>query len=213
MVAVQSFPSSVDYISRETSLNNRIMSKRNNFWTVAITIASFAMLLTACSSDDNEVNNELAGKENVEQSTTLAAYAIVSQGTRSGGETKTAVFTDEDIEWFDLNTRELRFGIDSEVIHKRLESLNRIEFRLGDDILFQVDNLVNPTVSRTYFDLVLYYEWTWENDEKVGVGYYLYDCYPQQFVDEELTKNNRNKRVEQWKAFTDYLESKGKLKK
>ena len=189
------------------------MSKRNNFWTVAIGIASFAMSLTACSSDDNEVNNELADKENVEQSTTLAAYAIDSQGTRSGGETKTAVFTDEDIEWFDLNTRELRFGIDSEVIHKRLESLNRIEFRLGDDILFQVDNLVNPTVSRTYFDLVLYYEWTWENDEKVGVGYYLYDCYPQQFVDEELTKNNRNKRVEQWKAFTDYLESKGKLKK
>ena len=178
------------------------MSKRNNFWTVAITIASFAMSLTACSSDDNEVSNELSGKENVEQSATLAA-----------GETKTAVFTDEDIEWFDLNTRELRFGIDSEVIHKRLESLNRIEFRLGDDILFQVDNLVNPTVSRTYFDLVLYYEWTWENDEKVGVGYYLYDCYPQQFVDEELTKNNRNKRVQQWKAFTDYLDSKGKLKK
>ena len=189
------------------------MNKRNNFWIVEIAFASFAMLLTACSSDDNEVNNELAGKENVEQSTTLAAYAIDSQGTRSGGEAKTAVFTDEDIEWFDLNTRELRFGIDSEVIHKRIESLDRMEFRLGDVILFQVDNLVNPTVSRTYFDLVLYYEWTWENDEKVGVGYYLYECYPQQFVDEELTKNNRNKRVQQWKAFTDYLDSKGKLKK
>ena len=179
----------MDYISRETSLDNRIMSKRNNFWTVAIAIASFAMSLTACSSDDNEVSNELSGKA------------------------KTAVFTDEDIEWFDLNTRELRFGIDSEVIHKRLEALDRMEFRLGDDILFQVDNLVNPTFSRTYFDLVLYCEWMWENDEKVGVGYYLYDCYPQQFVDEELTKNNRNKRVNQWKAFTDYLESKGKLRK
>ena len=171
------------------------MSKRSNFWTVAIAIASFAMSLTACSSDDNEVSNELSGK------------------TRSGGEVKTAVFTDEDIEWFDLNTRELRFGIDSEVIHKRLESLDRMEFRLGDDILFQVENLVNPTFSRTYFDLVLYYEWMWENDEKVGVGYFLYDCYPQQFIDEELTKNNRNKRVQQWKAFTDYLDSKGKLKK
>ena len=162
------------------------MSKRNNFWTVAIAIASFAMSLTACSSDDNEVSNELSGKEK---------------------------FTDEDIEWFDLNTRELRFGIDSKAIHRRLETLDRMEFRLGDDVLFQVDNLVNPTLSRTYFDLVLYYDWTWENDEKVGVGYYLYDCYPQQFVDEELTKNNRNKRVEQWKAFTDYLESKGKLRK
>ena len=180
---------------------------------VAIAIGSFAMSLTACSSDDIEVNSELGGKENVEQSTALAAYAIDSQGTRSGGEVKTAVFTDEDIEWFDLNTRELRFGIDSEAIYNRLESLDRIEFRLGDDVLFQVDNIVNPTFSRPYFDLVLYYDWTWENDEKVGVGYYLYDCYPQQFVDEELTKNNRNKRVEQWKAFTDFLESKGKLKK
>ena len=186
---------------------------RNSIWTAAIAIGSLAMSLTACSSDDNEMNNELGGKKNVEQSSALAAYAIDSQGTRSGGEVKTAVFTDEDIEWFDLNTRELRFGIDSEAIHKRLESLDRMEFRLGDDVLFQVDNLVNPTLSRTYFDLVLYYDWTWENDEKVGVGYYLYDCYPQQFVDEELTKNNRNKRVEQWKAFTDYLESKGKLRK
>ena len=186
---------------------------KNSIWMVAIAIGSFAMSLTACSSDDIEVNSELGGKENVEQSTALAAYAIDSQGTRSGGEVKTAVFTDEDIEWFDLNTRELRFGIDSEAIYNRLESLDRIEFRLGDDVLFQVDNIVNPTFSRPYFDLVLYYDWTWENDEKVGVGYYLYDCYPQQFVDEELTKNNRNKRAEQWKAFTEYLESKGKLKK
>ena len=186
---------------------------KNSIWMVAIAIGSFAMSLTACSSDDIEVNSELGGKKNMEQSSALAAYAIDSQGTRSGGEVKTAVFTDEDIEWFDLNTRELRFGIDSEAIYNRLESLDRIEFRLGDDVLFQVDNIVNPTFSRPYFDLVLYYDWTWENDEKVGVGYYLYDCYPQQFVDEELTKNNRNKRVEQWKAFTDYLESKGKLRK
>ena len=186
---------------------------KNSIWMVAIAIGSFAMSLTACSSDDIEVNSELGGKKNMEQSSALAAYAIDSQGTRSGGEVKTAVFTDEDIEWFDLNTRELRFGIDSEAIYNRLESLDRIEFRLGDDVLFQVDNIVNPTFSRPYFDLVLYYDWTWENDEKVGVGYYLYDCYPQQFVDEELTKNNRNKRVEQWKAFTVFLESKGKLKK
>lgn len=74
------------------------MSKRSNLWTVAIAIASFAMSLTACSSDDNEVSNELCGKENVEQSATLDAYVIDSQGTRYGGEVKMAVFTDEDIE-------------------------------------------------------------------------------------------------------------------
>ena len=63
---------------------------------MAIAIASFAMSLTACSSDDNEVSNELSGKENEGQSAMLAAYAIDSQGTRSGGEAKTAVFTDEE---------------------------------------------------------------------------------------------------------------------
>ena len=203
----------MDYISRETSLDNRIMSKRNNFWTVAIVIVSLTMSMTACSSDDNEVSNELSGKENVGQSAMLAAYAIDSQGTRSGGEAKTAVFTDEDIEWFDLNTRELRFRIDSEAIHTRLKSIFFMEFHLGDEVLFQVDNLVNPTVSRTYFDLVLYYEWTWVGEEKVEVGYFLYDCYPQQFIDEELTKINRNKRANQWKAFIDYLESNAKLRK
>ena len=86
-------------------------------------------------------------------------------------------------------------------------------FCLGDDILFQVDNLVNPSFSRTYFDLVLYYEWKWENNEKAGVGYYLYDCYPQQFIDNELTKSNRLRRETQWEMFLRYLESRGKLRK
>jgi len=189
------------------------MSKRISFWTEAIAIAIFAMPLTACSSDDNEVNNPLSGMENVEQSTTLAAYAFDSQATRSGGEAKTAVFTDEDIEWLDMNTRELRFGIGSEAIRTRLKSVDRMVFCLGDDILFQVDNLVNPSFSRTYFDLVLYYEWKWENNEKAGVGYYLYDCYPQQFIDNELTKSNRLRRETQWEMFLRYLESRGKLRK
>lgn len=58
---------------------------RSSIWTAAIAIGSLAMSLTACSSVDNEMNNELGGKKNVEQSSALAAYAIDSQGTRSGG--------------------------------------------------------------------------------------------------------------------------------
>jgi len=43
--------------------------------------------------------------------------------------------------------------------------------------------------------------------------YYLYDCYPLQFINDERVQANRTKRAEQWDASTKYLESKGKLKK
>ena len=188
-------------------------SIKNNIWTVAIAIVSIAMPLAACSSEDNEVVNGIDSRPQKETTVALAAYSIDSQETRTSTDSKLAVFTDEDIEWFDQNTRELRFSVSSEEIHHRLEALDRMEFRLGDDVLFQVDNLVNPSVSRTYFDLVLYYEFTWQNDEKVEKGYFLYDCYPSQFIDEELTVSNREKRASQWEAFTKYLESKGKLRK
>ena len=187
---------------------------KNSIWMMAIAVTSLAMPFVACSNDDNEID-KVNAKERVESSMSLSAYAInpKAKATRNVEDVKTAVFTDEDIEWFDLNTRELRFNLSSETIYKRLKSLDRMEFRLGDDILFEVDNLVNPTDSRTYFNLVLYYEWIWKNEEKVGVGYYLYDCYPKQFIDDELTVQNKANRANQWEAFIKYLDSKGKLRK
>ncbi len=43
--------------------------------------------------------------------------------------------------------------------------------------------------------------------------YYLYDCYPAQFINDERTQANIKKNAMQWETFTMYLESKGKLKK
>ena len=43
--------------------------------------------------------------------------------------------------------------------------------------------------------------------------YYLYDCYPPQFIDDERVQANRKLRAPQWETFLNYLESKGKLKK
>jgi hypothetical protein len=42
--------------------------------------------------------------------------------------------------------------------------------------------------------------------------YYLYDCYPLQFIDTDEVKANIKKRAGQWELFTYYLESKGKLR-
>ena len=77
---------------------------KNSIWTVAIATASLAMSMTACSSDDNEVNNMPEAKQQTE--TKLCAYAVMPTETRDADG---ALFTDEDIEWFDVNTREIRF--------------------------------------------------------------------------------------------------------
>ena len=42
--------------------------------------------------------------------------------------------------------------------------------------------------------------------------YYLYDCYPTQFINDERVQANIQKRAPQWETFTKYLDSKGKLK-
>ena len=41
--------------------------------------------------------------------------------------------------------------------------------------------------------------------------YYLYDCYPLQFIDSDQVQANRERRAPQWEAFLKYLERKGKL--
>lgn len=184
-----------------------------NICAMAMAIASLATPLTACSNEGSEVEDGLNNKPQTENAANLTAYAIDAQGTRATDDLGRAVFTGEDIKWFDMNTRELRFNIPAETIFKRLKNSDRMEFRLGDDVLFSVDNLVCPIVSRTYFDLVLYYEWMWDNGERVGERFYLNDCYPTQFCNEELTVNNRNRRAPQWRMFIQYLASKGKLRK
>jgi hypothetical protein len=43
--------------------------------------------------------------------------------------------------------------------------------------------------------------------------YYLHDCYPLQFINDERVQANRERRAEQWAIFTQHLESRGKLRK
>ena len=179
---------------------------KNSIWTVAIAIASVAMSLVACSSEDNETENSAEERPLVYN----GLYAVTRGNIASTGGT---LFTEDDIEWFDVNTRELRFKETATPLAKKLNPCEDIGFCIGSESLFIVSNLVNPVVSRTYFDLVLYEEITWQNDEAVSVGYFLYDCYPSQFIDAELTVINREKRATQWEAFLEYLDNKGKLRK
>lgn len=183
---------------------------RNSFWMVAIATASLAMSMTACSSDDNETAKPFT-TDSVESST-LYACGISQNGTRGITEAANVVFTEDDILWFDVNTRELKFKETEGPIYKKLEPFHEIEIRLGDDALFVVSSFVGLWDSRVFENLVLCYG-KMDGEVSLDGNYYLYDCYPLQFINEERVQANIKKNAEQWETFTKYLDSKGKLKK
>ena len=177
-----------------------------NVWMMAIATASIAMSVTACSSDDNPFTTDPV------QSSTLYAYGISQDGTRGVTEAANVVFTEDDILWFDVNTRELKFKDTKEPIYKKLEPFHEIEIRLGDDALFVVSSFVGLWDSRVFDNLVLCYGKI-DGEVSLDGNYYLYDCYPLQFINTEIVQANREKRAQEWEYFLGYLESKGKLRK
>ena len=183
-------------------------------WTMAIAIAS--MTMTACSSDANETEKPLT--TDPVESSMLYATGVGPSETHSAADAQHYLFTDDDIEWFNVTTREIKFfdkqsgGAErkdtDEPLYKRMEPFHEIEFHLGHNALFVVSSFVGDWDSRTFFNLVLFYDGTDPQQEH----YYLEDCYPLQFIDNDEVKANIKKNEKQWKLFTDYLESKGKLK-
>lgn len=184
---------------------------KNSFWTMAIAIAS--MTVTACSSDDNEVS-QMKTEDDLQEETRLFArgYCTLLTGLSEGDAYE--VFTEDDIEWFDINTRELRFRDMEEPLYEKLRLLSGVEFRLGDLTLFSGSTFVGLICNQVFDDLVLCCGKI-EDGKVIDNCYYLYDCYPNtpQFLNDERVQANRAKRAKQWETFTRYLDSKGKLKK
>lgn len=183
---------------------------RNSFWMMAIATASLAMSMTACCSDDNETTTSFT--TDPVESPTLYACSVSQHGTRSVADAANVVFTEDDILWFDVNTRELKFNDMDEPIYRKLEPFREIEIHLGNDALFVVSSFVGLWDSRIFDNLVLCYG-NMDDEISLDGNYYLYDCYPLQFIDTDAVKANREKNATQWETFTKYLESKGKLKK
>ena len=177
-------------------------------WMMAIAIAGTTM--TACSLDGNEPEKPFT-TDPVEK-TRLYAFGIGEPGTRSDGAEK-VLFTDDDIEWFDTDTRELRFRDTQKPLRETIPLLAGIDFYLDGQYLFSSGaTYVGLVCSQMFDDLVLC---CGKIDGEVidDGGYYLYDCYPTQFVDDERVQANRLRRASQWEAFLRYLDSKGKLRK
>ena len=88
---------------------------------------------------------------------------------------------------------------------------DNLEFHLGENVLFEVSRFVSDFDSRIFTDLVLHYSSIGEDEGYPH--YYLHDCYPPQFINDERTQANIKKNAEQWETFVNYLESIGKIKK
>ena len=136
----------------------------------------------------------------------LFACSFTQPDTQAGVD---VLFNEDDIEWFNVTTREIKFRDMDEPLYKRLEPYREIKFYLGNDALFVVSSFVCDFHSMVFTDLVLHYDVITDP----GHGhYYLHDCYPLQFIDTDEVKANILKNARQWELFTYYLESKGKLR-
>lgn len=184
---------------------------RNNLWTVAIAITSLAMSITACSNDDREAEKPFT--TNPVESSKLYACGITQTETRGVTDAANVVFTEDDILWFDVNTREIRFRDTMEPLRETIPLLAGVNFYLSGEYLFSGGAThVGLICSQVFDDLVLC---CGKIDGKVidDGHYYLYDCYPLQFINDERVQANIKKNAAQWELFTKYLDSKGKLRK
>lgn len=178
-------------------------------WLMAIVITSITMI--ACNSNEDIETNKSTDINSMDSSKFYASGVALS-GTRSATDHPDVLFTEQDIEWFNVTTREIRFKNMEEPLYKRMLPYREIEFHLGDDALFVVSSFVALWDSRVFDNLVLCYGNTEKDVPNIDGSYYLYDCYPPQNFEKDEVKANREKNATQWAIFTKYLKEKGKLK-
>lgn len=176
-------------------------------WRNIFVMAATLLSITSCSSNEIEQEKPFT-TDPVEQT----KFFVCEASGETRGETAVidTLFTEDDIEWFNVSTREIRFKKqDEQLFNKLMKNYHKegLEFRLGESLLFEVSRFVSDFDSRVFTDLVLHYSMIGEDYPR----YYLHDCYPAQFIDDERTQANIKKNAMQWETFTKYLESKGKI--
>ena len=172
-------------------------------WMMAIAIAS--TMITACSLDGYEPEKPFTTCPPPKTMLFACSFThpeIIHEGVD-------VLFNEDDIEWFNVTTREIKFREMEEPLYKCFKPFHEIYFYLGYDVLFEVSSFVSDWDSRVFTDLVLHYDVI--TDPNQG-HYYLHDCYPLQFIDTEEVKANREKNAKQWEMFIRYLDEKGKLR-
>lgn len=183
--------------------------KHLTFWRNIFVMVA-AIFFTSCSNSDNDQEKPFT-TDPVEQTKFFVCEA--NGDPRGATAAIDTLFTEDDIEWFNVSTREIHFKKqDEQLFNKLMKNYNKekLEFHLGENVLFEV-TFVSDFDSRTFLDLVLHYSTI--GADKGNPRYYLNDCYPSQFINNEHTQANIKKKAMQWETFTTYLEVKGKLRR
>jgi len=179
---------------------------KNVLRTMTVGLVCAAMSSCGTESGDNEPEPEVC------PSHTAAFYTCgISKSSVSEAENDNVIFTEDDLEWFNPETREIRFCEGREPQRDKISVLSKIKFCLDGGTLFESAVYVNLACSQIFDDIVLCCGTL--NGGEIVEGFFLYDCYPSQFSDSDVVKKNREKNAAQWKVFTEYLDSIGKLKK
>lgn len=153
------------------------------------------VLVASCSDDDE--NNYVPSKINV--------YGI--EMSRAQDKDAQLVFTGDNIDWFNPDTREIKFK-NIEPSASIFPVYSKIEFRIGENMLFSASSFVMDCYSQSFLDLVLYYS-SAEN------RYYLDDCYPntEAIKNTEEVKEHIIARESQWDTFIRTLQSEKRIRR
>ena len=182
--------------------------KTMKLWRNILVMTAAMLSLASCSSNDNDQEKPFTVCPEE-----LVKFFACEMNSKTRGTAIDTLFTEDDIEWFNVSTREIRFKKQDEQLYTKLMknyNKEKLEFHLGEDVLFEVSRFVSDIDSRVFTDLVLHYSTIGEDAD--NPRYYLHDCYPAQFISDERTQANIKKNAVQWETFTKYLEGKGKLR-
>jgi len=197
------------------------MNRFINTTVFAVAMAVAGSALNSCSLPDNHETDAPFTTCPVAEKPSLVCngFNVMPTANTDGNSIATSeygnsvIFTENDICYFDVNTRELKFFGEMDSLYKEIGVLEGIEFHLGDKMLFSGScTSVSLACSQVFDDIVLCYGHI-TDDDAIHNGYYLLDCYPSWYADSDVVKANRAKHAGDWATFIEYLDSKGKLRK
>lgn len=153
---------------------------------------SFVMLLLVAGGCESD--SRLDGQSNIYVVGLGKAYSGIGTG-------EDALFSGNDILWFNERTEEIRFR--EGFWDKGLSMYETILFKLADMELFTA-KVVSGTVDAVFEDLVLFHD-------LVTDKYYLRNGYPDG-TDTEVTRLNVEIRAENWALFLIQMRREGRIK-
>lgn len=181
---------------RMDSLCKAMQKKKNGSLLFIIIAFLFICTLSSCESNSTIVS---------ESSITAVGEVTRASGVKDVvGESTAIIFSGNDIQWFNPNTREIKFK--KNVDCRSFQTYQKIHFKLNENYLFTAQTYASQYHSFTVNDLVLFID-------SFTQKCYLHDCYPLDVAkNDPVTKKNKEKRTNGWNAFCTQLKVEGKIK-